>query len=281
VGAFVPLMSFAKPEDGKSHLGTRIGGFIGVGFMMYMFYMYTPDESTMKSFEKANESILDMMHNVNRPGLGPGTGYVPPKFGSDRNIDPDQIRQMRFAEKQRLKEEAQKRKAAAEAGHPLNDTEPEGPTIPDIPEEDDDEEDSARAAPEEEAAGKASEDRARAAAARGAEAPPEASEQKDATRGRGADAGAAQGTDQKAGPHASGGGGDAAQVAPNTGTADPSGGQVESEPSSPEASSSADAQVRDTDEVRVTERDRPAYSGDSPSGGNAGESESDDIRSEL
>jgi hypothetical protein len=145
VGAFVPLMSFEKPADGKSHLGTRIGGFIGVGFMMYMFYVYTPDESTMKSFEKANESILDMMNNVHRPGLGPGTGYVPPKFGSDRNIDPDQIRQMRFAEKQRLREEAQKRKAAAEAGQPLNDTELEAPTIPDIPvlEDEDDDEDSA------------------------------------------------------------------------------------------------------------------------------------------
>jgi hypothetical protein len=110
LGAFIPFVSFQKPADGKSHLGTRIGGFVGVSCMMYMFYVYTPDESTM-SFERANESILDMFSNANKPGIGPGVGYVAPKFGNDRNIDVDKIRQQILLEKQRKKEEAMRKKA--------------------------------------------------------------------------------------------------------------------------------------------------------------------------
>lgn len=127
----MPLLTFQKPEDGKSHLGTRIGGFLGVGFMMYVFYVYTPDESTL-TFERANESILDMFNNQQKPGLGPGTGYVPPKFGNDRNIDVEKIRQAQLNERQRQKEEAAKRRKAAAEGLELNDTASEQfPHIPD------------------------------------------------------------------------------------------------------------------------------------------------------
>lgn len=134
LGAFVPLLTFQKPEDGKSHLGTRIGGFLGVGFMMYVFYVYTPDESTL-TFERANESILDMFNNQQKPGLGPGAGYVPPKFGNDRNIDVEKIRQAQLNEKQRLKEEAAKRRRAAAEGVELNDTSSDSQQFPHIPDE--------------------------------------------------------------------------------------------------------------------------------------------------
>ena len=73
IGAFVPLLSFEKPADGKSHLGTRVGGFLGVSFMLYVFYVYTPDESSL-SFQKTNESILDMFNTANKPGIGPRHG---------------------------------------------------------------------------------------------------------------------------------------------------------------------------------------------------------------
>ena len=130
IGAFIPLQSFGKPEDGKSHLGTRIGGFLGVSFMIYAFYVYSPDESTL-SLKKTNESILDMFNNVQKPGLGPGTGYGPPQFGNDRNVDVEKIRQARLLEIQRRKEEAQKRRAQGLA----SDAEPEeAPAIPSLDE---------------------------------------------------------------------------------------------------------------------------------------------------
>lgn len=53
---------------------------------------------------------------MQNPSLGAGTGYVPPKFGSDRNIDPEQIRQRQFLEIQRQREERQRAKAAGEDG---------------------------------------------------------------------------------------------------------------------------------------------------------------------
>jgi hypothetical protein len=49
---------------------------------------------------------------MQNPGLGAGTGYVPPKFGVDRNIDPEQIRQRMFLEKQREREEREKARTA-------------------------------------------------------------------------------------------------------------------------------------------------------------------------
>ena len=131
IGAFVPFVSFEKPADGKSHLGTRIGGFLGVSFMLYVFYVYTPEDP---SFQKTNESILDMFSNANKPGIGPGAGYVPPKFGNDRNVDIEKIQQARLLEIQRRKEEAQKKRAAGEAGDAQDE-----PVVPSFPELFDDE----------------------------------------------------------------------------------------------------------------------------------------------
>ena len=112
VGAFKPLYSLGKPADGKSHLGTRIGGFVGVAFMLYVFYVYTPDEQAIgKGFENANDSILGMFEGGPKKSIGPGSEYVQPKFGSDRNMDIDKIRQNILLEKQRKREEAQRRKA--------------------------------------------------------------------------------------------------------------------------------------------------------------------------
>lgn len=136
IGAFVPLLSFEKPADGKSHIGTRVGGFLGVSFMLYAFYAYTPDEGTM-TFQKTNESILDMFNNANKPGIGPGTGYVPPKFGNDRNVDIEKIQQARLLEIQRRKEEAARKRAAGERGD-----EPQEPVVPSFPELFEDDEDS-------------------------------------------------------------------------------------------------------------------------------------------
>lgn len=107
VGAFKPLLSFGKPEDGQSHLGTRIGGLVGTGLMIYMMYAYSPDERTIKhNLKQANENILDMFHSGTTKSIGDGTGYQPPKFGSDRHIDVGSIRQHIMNEKIRKRQEA-------------------------------------------------------------------------------------------------------------------------------------------------------------------------------
>lgn len=112
VGAFKPLLSFGKPEDGQSHWGTRIGGMVGTGMMIYMLYAYSPDERTIKNnLKQANDNILDMFHSGGpAKSIGDGTGYQPPKFGSDRNIDVGSIRQHLMNEKLRKREEAAKAK---------------------------------------------------------------------------------------------------------------------------------------------------------------------------
>lgn len=117
VGAFKPLLSFGKPEDGQSHLGTRIGGLLGTGLLIWMMYAYSPDERTIKNnLKQANENILDMFHSGTTKSIGDGTGYQPPKFGSDRNIDVGSIRQHIMNEKIRKREEATKAKKQAAAG---------------------------------------------------------------------------------------------------------------------------------------------------------------------
>lgn len=110
LGAFKPLYSFEKPADGKSHLGTRIGGFFGVACMLYVFYFHSPDEKAINSGMDATQDILGMLKKGPQASIGPGD-YVQPKFGSDRTMDIDKIRQNILLEKQRKREEAQRRKA--------------------------------------------------------------------------------------------------------------------------------------------------------------------------
>jgi hypothetical protein len=65
LGAFVPVISFTKPEDGKAHWGTRIGGVFGSAAMIYMLYVYSPDEKTIiKDVKGMGDSILDMFNNA-------------------------------------------------------------------------------------------------------------------------------------------------------------------------------------------------------------------------
>jgi hypothetical protein len=120
LGAFKPLLSLKKPEDGQSHWGTRIGGLVGTALMVYMLYAYSPDERTIKrNLKAANENILDMFHSGTTQSIGDGTGYQPPKFGADRNIDVGSIRQHIMNEKLRKREEAARAKRqAAEGGAP-------------------------------------------------------------------------------------------------------------------------------------------------------------------
>ena len=118
VGAFKPLLSFGKPEDGQSHWGTRIGGLVGTGLMIYMMYAYSPDERTIKNnLKAANENILDMFHSGGpAKSIGDGTGYQAPKFGAERNIDVGSIRQHMMNEKIRKRQEAAKAKAQGAEG---------------------------------------------------------------------------------------------------------------------------------------------------------------------
>lgn len=115
-------MSFAKPADGKSHLGTRVGGVISTGLLFYMMYVYSPDEKTIKAnLQKAENSILDMVQQVNNPSLGTGSSYEQSsQYGTDRNLDPEKIRRHLMNEKLKKKQEREKAKrrgtAETEAG---------------------------------------------------------------------------------------------------------------------------------------------------------------------
>jgi hypothetical protein len=115
VGAFKPALSFQKPADGQSHMATRVTGVLAGGVMIYMLYVYTPDEKTLKAnLQKANTSILDMIHSVNTPSIGAGDSgnyQPPPQFGADRTIDIDKIRQRIFQEKIKQREEKARQKA--------------------------------------------------------------------------------------------------------------------------------------------------------------------------
>jgi hypothetical protein len=111
VGAFKPLHSFEKPKDGQSHIGTRIGGLVGTVLMVYMMYVYSPDEKTIaRNLAQANDSILDMFHSTAKQSIGDGTGYQPPKFGSERTMDVGSIRQHMMNEKIRKRQEKKKAK---------------------------------------------------------------------------------------------------------------------------------------------------------------------------
>jgi len=104
LGAFKPTMSFSKPADGQSHLGTRVGGVISTVLLFYMMYVYSPDEKTIKAnLQKAESSILDMVQQVNNPSLG--TGEQQSQYGTDRNLDPEKIRRHMMNEKLRKRQE--------------------------------------------------------------------------------------------------------------------------------------------------------------------------------
>lgn len=112
LGAFKPTMSFAKPADGKSHLGTRVGGVFSTALLFYMMYVYSPDEKTIKAnLQKAENSILDMVQQVNNPSLGTGSSYEQnTQYGTDRNLDPEKIRRHLMNEKLKKKQEREKAK---------------------------------------------------------------------------------------------------------------------------------------------------------------------------
>lgn len=122
-------MSFAKPADGKSHLGTRVGGVLSTGLLFYMMYVYSPDEKTIKAnLQKAENSILDMVQQVNNPSLGTGSSYEQSsQYGTDRNLDPEKIRRHLMNEKLKKKQEREQAKRRghkeSEPGSAANSTE--------------------------------------------------------------------------------------------------------------------------------------------------------------
>ena len=169
IGAFIPLYSCKKPEPGKSHLGTRIGGFVAVSFMMYAFYYYTPDESAIGK-PKGNDWD-DVWKRGPQQSLGTGA-YQPPKFGTDRNVDVEKIRQARLVKLQAKREEMLRKKAAGEQA--AQEAESEEPVIPSFPEifgdEDDDSDSNSTASPGDSKAAEPEVDQGAAEAA--ADAPP-------------------------------------------------------------------------------------------------------------
>lgn len=118
-------MSFGKPEDGQSHLGTRVGGVISTALLFYMMYVYSPDEKTIKAnLQKAESSILDMVQQVNNPSLGTGSNYEQQsQYGTDRNLDPEKIRRHRMNEKLRKKQERESAKKRPAKGDEADDRE--------------------------------------------------------------------------------------------------------------------------------------------------------------
>eukprot|EP00892_Ulva_mutabilis_P003469 jgi/Ulvmu1/1494/UM011_0224.1 len=118
LGAFKPTMSFGKPADGQSHLGTRVGGVVSTVLLFYMMYVYSPDEKTIKAnLQKAESSILDMVQQVNNPSLGTGSSYEQQsQYGTDRNLDPEKIRRHMMNEKLRKKQERESAKKRGAKG---------------------------------------------------------------------------------------------------------------------------------------------------------------------
>jgi len=92
--AFLPVYTFARPKDGKSHLASRAAAACAAATLVYVLYRYSPDEAGLaEGAQKAHDSILDLLNlNPNGPSITSGEEKLkpPPQF---EKMDAEQIRE--------------------------------------------------------------------------------------------------------------------------------------------------------------------------------------------